>query len=343
MSSYLKNKDLKTILKIFKDDNNRNIGSSLRREELVKMYKDRVSDMVNSVIQKNRTEKNLLKGGILLHSMKKMRIGGGIFDRLKNYLTNAKKLFNPVANLYRATMCDGKARSLENGEYHWKCHNFTGPGTILNDRTRNFDPYNDIDNCSKTHDLEYERINNSKMSKEEKAIAVQQADKDAIDCYDKYPSEDGYLPAKSGIQGKLSVDQLLSSVLGKPSTVYGGMVDEIVNIKTEVDNKKKRKKITKTRTSVRFEDIESKEYIESKEEKNLLSQLEQANIIQKLRDIGYLISPDKRNMNFKFRFKGKSRGVSTKMDPYMPDEQTVNRENMIIAASQLIEKEGLLL
>jgi len=335
MSSYLKNKDLKTILKIFKDDNSRNIGSLRRREELVRMYKDRIGDMVNSVIQKNRTEKNLLKGGILLDSMEKMRIGGGLFDRLKSFLSNAKKLFKPAANLYRGTMCDGKARSLEDGEYHWKCHNFTGPGTVLTDKTRNVKPYNDIDNCSKIHDLEYERINNSKMSKEEKSLAVQKADQDAIDCYDKYPSEDGYLPAKAGIKGKLSVDQLLSSVLGKPSTVYGGMVDEIVNIKTEVDNKKKRKKITKTRTSVRFEDIENRE------EKSLLSQLEQADVIQKLRDLGYLISPDRRNNNFKFRLKGKSRGTSTKMNPYLSDDQTVNRENMIIAASQLIEKEGL--
>ena len=347
--SYLKNKELKALLKIFKDDNKENISSLSKRNELLKMYNQHLENMVKSILRRNKTHKNLLKGGLLLYSMEKMKKGGGLFDKLKDYLSTAKKIFKPTANLYRATMCQGKSRPLMDGELHFGCHNFTGPGTILNNQTKNVIPYNNIDNCSKKHDLEFERIKNSNMSKEERAMAVQRADKEAIDCYNKFPNQNGYLPAKLGIQGKLTVDELLSYLLGKPTALYGGLIDEIINVKEEINKKKKKKKITRTNIKVSFEDLEpeqeekqeEKQKEEKQEQKEDMEILEQQDIIQKLRDLGYLISPDRKNNNFKFRLKGKSVGVSTKMKPYLEDDKTINRENLLIAASQLIQKENL--
>jgi len=340
--SYLKNKDLKAVLKIFKDDNKENISSLSKRNDLIKMYNQHLENMVNSTIKKNKTNKNLLKGGLLLYSMQKMKKGGSLFDKLKDYLNSGKKLFKPTANLYRATMCQGKSRPLLDGELHFGCHNFTGPNTVLNDQTRNVIPYNNIDNCSKKHDLEYERIKNSNMSKEEKATAVQKADKDAIDCYDKFPNQNGYLPAKLGIKGKLTVDELLSYLLGKPTALYGGLIDEIINVREEINKKKKMKKITRTNIKVSFQDLETEQEEKKKQEqKEDMEILEQQDIIQKLRDLGYLISPDRKNNNFKFRFKGRSVGVSSKMRPYLQDNKTINRENLLLAASQLIQKENL--
>ena len=369
--SYLKNKDLRTILKMFKEVHNQSINKSLKRDDLIKIYNNQLNSMIQHIMKKNRTQTNLIKGGVLLYSMQKMnKSGNGLFDKLKDFLTSSKKNFKNVANFYRRLFCSGKSRPLEDNELHWGCHNFSGPGTILNDRTRNFKPYNDIDNCSKIHDLEYENIKNEKDEKK-RALMIQEADKKAIQCYDNYKDEDGYLPAKLGISGKLSLDQLLSKVLGKPTSLYGGLVDEIFNTKIEVDREKKRKKITKTKTKVRFEDLEEekdeeeedleeekdeeeeeeedleekkreqKEEMEILEQKEDMEILEQQDIIQKLRDMGYLISPDRKNNNFKFRLKGKSVGVSSKMKPYLEDEKTINRENLLLAVSQLIQKENL--
>jgi hypothetical protein len=38
----------------------------------------------------------------------------------------AKSLFTKIANYYRRNYCNGKARPLYPGEYHYGCHNFTG-------------------------------------------------------------------------------------------------------------------------------------------------------------------------------------------------------------------------
>lgn len=168
-------------------------------------------------------------------SKKKFLYGLGLFDYFKSIgskLTSllsadlfknvGKKAFQLAMNEYRKRFCGGKSRPLELGELHFGCHNWSGPGTVINDSTRNFKPYNDIDNCSKTHDLDYEKIGKSNMNKEEKALAVRKADEDAIACYDRYRDENGYLAAKLGIQGKLTAEKILSEIKGKPSVFYGG-------------------------------------------------------------------------------------------------------------------------
>lgn len=174
-------------------------------------------------------------------SKKKYLYGLGVLDFLKSadkelskvFGTNlfknvGKKAFKLAMNEYREKFCDGKARPLYDGEMHVLCSSYTGPFTVLNDKTRNYPPYNGIDDCSRTHDLDYESIGKSKMSKEEKAIAVRKADEKVLDCYDKHRDEEPYYSlAKLGISGKLTAEKILSAIRGKPSSFYGGRKKKI--------------------------------------------------------------------------------------------------------------------
>jgi hypothetical protein len=142
--------------------------------------------------------------------------------------TIAKKVYKTLVNKF----IDAKdpehkrSRRLYEGELHVPLHNFTGPGTRMDlPEVRNFPPYNDIDACSKEHDLEYEKIKKMKgISKEEKAKLIKGADRKAIECYDKHKDEYGYSLAKAGISGKMSVENLLSIIKGKESVLYGGNI-----------------------------------------------------------------------------------------------------------------------
>ena len=94
-------------------------------------------------------------------------------------------------------------RYLKLGELHLKNHNFTGPGTRVDlAEVANHAPYNDIDACSKIHDLEYERI--FKMPKgREREQAIRDADIESIKCYNKHRGEHGYRLASTGINSKM--------------------------------------------------------------------------------------------------------------------------------------------
>jgi hypothetical protein len=169
-------------------------------------------------------------------SKKKYLYGLGLFDYFKSIgskLTSllstdlfkniGKKAFQLAMNEYRKRFCGGRSRPLELGELHYGCHNYSGPGTVLNDKTRDFKAYNDIDNCSRLHDIVYDRLEKSKMSKEKKALEIRKADEEALSCYNKYPNEDGFKLARLGIQGKLTAEKILSEIKGKPTTFYGGI------------------------------------------------------------------------------------------------------------------------
>lgn len=146
--------------------------------------------------------------------------GEGIGDWLKK---KGKQAFQYIANKYRKAYCGKRSRPLKLGEMHYGCHNWSGPGTVMDKTTLKTPAVNDIDQCSKVHDYAYWNIGkDKKLSKEEKASAIQQADKDAIECYDKYQDQDGYYPSRNLMLGKYGVEQLLSTFKGKPSTFYGG-------------------------------------------------------------------------------------------------------------------------
>lgn len=126
-----------------------------------------------------------------------------------------------------------RSRRLYDGEYHVPLHNFTGPGTRMDlKEVREHKPYNGIDACSKQHDLDYEEIKKGTYrgrqtsTKEEKSKAIMDADREAIECYNKHQNEYGYTAAKAGISGKLKLETLLSMLKGKPTTLYGGLIHE---------------------------------------------------------------------------------------------------------------------
>jgi hypothetical protein len=126
-----------------------------------------------------------------------------------------------AANVYRKLFGRGRARPLLEGEYHYGLHNFTGPGTRIDlPEVRNFKPYNDIDDCSKQHDIAY--LEADKLSPRSREAAIRQADIEAVDCYNKYPSEDGYNIARLGISGKMLAEDTVPGLVKAIAPKYFG-------------------------------------------------------------------------------------------------------------------------
>lgn len=132
-----------------------------------------------------------------------------------------KTIYKKVANLYRRNFCNGKARPLEQGELHPLCANYEGPGTRI-DLHPNTPPFNNIDNCARTHDFEYRELKKEKDIGK-RNLLVQKADAKAIECFNQFKNEEPYYSlGKAGLTGKLGVDKLLSVLAGKPIALYGG-------------------------------------------------------------------------------------------------------------------------
>lgn len=126
-------------------------------------------------------------------------------------------LFQKGANIYRRNFCNGKARPLLDGEYHYGCHNFTGPGTRIDlPQVANYPPYNDIDACSRDHDIAYEKFKGNPEK-------IRQADEDAVRCYNKYPNENGYTAATLGINGKMALENVLPFVIKSIAPDFSGV------------------------------------------------------------------------------------------------------------------------
>lgn len=154
---------------------------------------------------------------------------GGFFKSL------GKTIFMKTANAYRRNYCNGKSRPLYKGEFHLGCHNFTGPGTRVDlESVRNYPPYNAIDACSRTHDLDYMKAVEEPDAERKKLIV--EADKRVIKCYDQHPNDSGYTIAKTGINSKMKLDKVLpkvsKSVFGKISAA-GKLKNGIQEIKKE--------------------------------------------------------------------------------------------------------------
>lgn len=137
-----------------------------------------------------------------------------------DFLYLPKKAFQLAANAYRKRFCNGKARPLEYNEISYGCHSFTGPGTRI-DKYRDYPPYNNIDACSRLHDIAYSEADKEK-DKKKKADIIRKADIEAIKCYDKYPNENGYLAAKLGINGKMKLEDVFPIVLRSIAPNYSG-------------------------------------------------------------------------------------------------------------------------
>jgi hypothetical protein len=118
-----------------------------------------------------------------------------------NYMLPAmKKSFQLAANAYRRRNCDGKAKPLHYGEIHYGCHNFTGPGTVMEGKK----PYNCVDNCARKHDKDY---GDAKGDLEK----VRKADEEFLKCVDQYKNQHGYRAARYGIGSKVKAEDLIKN------------------------------------------------------------------------------------------------------------------------------------
>ncbi len=165
---------------------------------------------------------------------------------------NRGKVFQGVSNAQRYVskniLRDTRPiRYLREGEIHLPSHNFTGPGTAVHlPEVRNHRPFNNIDGCSKIHDLEFDEIFKMPLG-EGREQAIRDADKRAIACYDKYPNENGYTLAKAGINSKMSLEDLsptlFDQIMGQSyrGTEHGLVLEEekAVPRKTKCKNKSK--------------------------------------------------------------------------------------------------------
>ena len=118
-------------------------------------------------------------------------------------------------------------RYLKRGEIHLPNHNFTGPGTRIDlKEVRNFPPYNNIDACSRTHDLQYQEAFKMPIGKE-RAKKIRDADVEAVSCYSQHPNEAGYNLAKAGINAKMGLEEVspaaFNQIMGED---YSGVVQE---------------------------------------------------------------------------------------------------------------------
>lgn len=160
--------------------------------------------------------------------------GAGDYNNARDTYFN--RAFKTVANKWRSAQNDNRVRPLKLGELHYKAHNWTGPGTIIDNETAGAPPINGIDDCSRTHDFDYMHIERE-PDPQKRAKLVQLADKAALACYANYPDQDGYFAATTGIGGKFLAEQLLSFYQGKPSVFYGGFAtDEDRNLLKKIKN-----------------------------------------------------------------------------------------------------------
>ncbi len=179
--------------------------------------------------------KDLLEYYKFFFYYKQMHPNAKLFDPaiVKKYLTKKQKPktkkvkggsilskgYKLLANAYRKVACNGKARPLEDGELHPLCANYEGPGTRI-DLHPDTPPYNNIDNCARIHDFEYADIK-KEPDLNKRARMVQEADRKAVDCFDKFKDEQPYYSlGKLGLSGKLSVDKLLAAI-GQKKKIYG--------------------------------------------------------------------------------------------------------------------------
>jgi hypothetical protein len=133
---------------------------------------------------------------------------------------NREKIFQVTSNAQRfvdKNMRGNKnpIRYLELGEIHVPNHNFTGPGTKIElEHVRNHAPYNEVDACSKIHDLEFNRLFKMPLGKE-RSEGIRKADREALECYARHKNADGYRLAAGGINTKIALEDLSPTIFDK--------------------------------------------------------------------------------------------------------------------------------
>jgi hypothetical protein len=165
----------------------------------------------------------------------------------KKVYENRAKIFQYTSNAQRFVSKNIKKnpkpiRYLKEGEIHLPNHNFTGPATKISlPEVRNHQPYNNIDACSKVHDIEFNEIFKMPLGKQ-RSEKIRQADRKVLECYDKYPNESGYRLAKTGINSKIRLEDLspsiFDSIMGQD---YRGVEPELKKPKRKCKGQNRKK------------------------------------------------------------------------------------------------------
>jgi argonaute-like protein implicated in RNA metabolism and viral defense len=167
------------------------------------MKRDPFFDLIHLILTSEENEKKKIIKYINDH-LKNKKISSSDAKALK--LIYGGGLYQRLANVYRANYCDGKARPLEGNELHPLCMNYLGPYTEI-DKYPDYPPYNDVDNCARSHDFAYKEAFDK--PKEERQKLVREADEVFLNCIEKYKDQQAYNIGKAGIQGKINIENLL--------------------------------------------------------------------------------------------------------------------------------------
>lgn len=134
-----------------------------------------------------------------------------------------KKSYQKLDNIYRHNFCNGKSRDLFYGELHPLCANFEGPGTKIDlPEVRNYPPYNIIDYFAKMHDLDYLKASQI-QDPNIRSFLIRKSDNQFIKNIEPYKSiEPYYSIGKSGIEGKMKVEDLIPQLVKFISPNYYG-------------------------------------------------------------------------------------------------------------------------
>ena len=161
-----------------------------------------------------------------------------------------KAIFQKLANSYRAKnkekLPDGRprVRMLYPGEYHYLHGNYIGPGTRVDlPEVRNYPPYNNVDNCARTHDLDYMRA--IELPEGERQKAIIKADKKAVKCFAKYPNEEGSKVGRMGLNSKMKLGRVFPIV---SNAIFG----KISSGETKVNNRSAAGKIVPNTAANRY-------------------------------------------------------------------------------------------
>jgi hypothetical protein len=161
---------------------------------------------------------------------------------------NRVKVFQGVSNAQRFVEKNMRGnknpiRYLQAGEIHVPLHNFTGPGTKVDQAAvRNHEPYNEIDACSKVHDLEFNRLFKMPLGRE-RSEGIRKADREALECYARHKNADGYRLAAGGINAKIALEDLSPTIFDKiMGETYRGVEPALKAPKKKCKGSRNRKK-----------------------------------------------------------------------------------------------------
>jgi hypothetical protein len=352
----LKKSELKNILNMFRDIHCIKCNNKMTKEQLKQIYDSYLDDMALNVLKNKKSKKNIIKGSSLLYSMDKMGYSGGsIFSKLSDWVSGIKKkIFFPADEMpVGAKRVIDKYGITEIDRFEiMRAPIVSGVRTFLNVIS--------LGSLSrKLKELDYDNIFHLSMVvifKNGDKITIEKNERINIEEGVKYQNEEGlqlkHLSLEEVGIPKLTLNELLSNTLnymGKYkfysySAKNNNCQDFILAIlKSNNINIPEVEEFIKQDTQEIFKSLPSffekfsqgitDSFGRVKQFFGFGRILNSDDLCLYLKEIGYSISYDKTNKNYKFRFKGQSKGTSGKM--------ANNKVNKNIACLQLIQKERL--